>query len=105
MTGRQGWRTAARPIGISMIIYPAALKKALGISMKDAYEILEKRVDKGLLVPVLIAVCPYCHRLSGHHYRTLVEIPGMMRCESCGHLIHDPEMTAIVAYETKNSVK
>lgn len=88
-----------------MTIYPAALKKVLGISMKDAYEILEKRVDKGMLVPVLIVVCPHCHRLSGLHYRTLVEMPRVIRCESCGHLIHDPEMAAIVAYETKNSVK
>ena len=88
-----------------MTIYPAALKKALGITMKDAYEILEKRVDKGLLVPVLIVVCPHCHRLSGHHYQTLVEMPRIVRCESCGHLIHAPEMKAIVAYETKNSVK
>ena len=100
MTGRRGWRTAARPIGISMTIYPAALKKALDISLKGAYEILEKRVDKGLLVPVLIVVCPHCHRLSGHHYRTLVEMPGTIRCESCGYLINDPEMTTIVAYET-----
>ena len=88
-----------------MTIYPAAVKKTLGISMKDAYEILEKRVENGMLIPVLIAACPHCHSLNGHHYRTLVEIPSMIRCESCGHLIHAPEMTAIVAYETKNSVK
>ena len=88
-----------------MTIYPAAVKKTLGISMKVAYEILEKRVDEGLLEPVLITVCPHCHSLSGHHFRTLVEMPGTIRCESCGYLIHDPEMTAIVAYETKNSVK
>ena len=79
-------------------IYPDAMQSQLGISIIDAYKILELCVEAGALEQVLNVYCSRCQRFSGSKYSSLFEIPDEVFCIHCDEIVEKPIQHAIVIY-------
>lgn len=79
-------------------IYPDALHRELGLSIKDIYNILEICVDAGIVEQYLQIYCPACQRFTGNIYKTILEIPEFVDCVHCNKEIENPLQHAIIIY-------
>ena len=80
-------------------IYPDAIHRELGISIKEIYDIFEMCVDEGIVEQYLQIYCPICQRFTGNYYKTVLEIPEFVSCVHCDTEIDNPLQHAIIIYK------
>lgn len=81
------------------IIYPSAVARNCGITMKEAYQELENLVDK-IISRVYQIRCPKCNHYMGMRYYSLSDIPEDYCCSNCDiEFDIDQGRDVIVLYE------
>ena len=86
------------------IIHPHEVSEKFHISIKEAYEILERFVEEGLLTSVLEPFCERCHSFAGVFYETFMDLPAELRCPVCGNTITNLLEDAIVVYKKTGEI-
>ena len=81
------------------IIHPHEVSEKFHISIKEAYEMLERFADEGLLTSVLEPFCERCHSFAGVYYYTFMDLPAELTCPFCGYTITNLLEDAIVVYK------
>lgn len=66
-----------------MWLYPGVLKRKLGLSMVEVYDILQVLEQDGFLESYYELYCSECQKTSGIVLKTFNEIPDTFECEMC----------------------
>jgi hypothetical protein len=66
-------------------LYPGVVIRHVGISMDEAYIILNQIEKLKFIEKVFEVFCPKCKYSTGEIYNSIVEIPDEYFCEHCEH--------------------
>jgi hypothetical protein len=81
------------------LIYPGVLIRALGITMKEAYKLLNFISDLNIIKINFEVYCYRCSKYTGDIYSSIKEIPSEIYCEECEDESKlDPIENTIVVY-------
>lgn len=65
------------------ILYPGVIIRHTGLSMRDAYSLLDDIENMHIIEKAYEVYCPICTKYTGEIYHSLSEVPDEFFCESC----------------------
>ncbi len=68
---------------VNMWLYPGVIKRKLGISISDVYEVLRILQEEGYLESYYELYCSHCQKSNGIVIRYFSELPNTFECEIC----------------------